>query len=139
MASLQLRSRRGSAIVETAVAMPLMLFVVFACLQFAWYVTKKVDVGNAARVAARAASLPQATSSSVIDAVSVQMNLAGFDSGEWELVLSPPDPSAAFEGDSITATIIADYDAVSLGRFGDWFAIPQDISATAVMRKEALD
>ena len=43
-ASQQLRSRRGSAIVETAVAMPLMLFVVFICLQFAWYVTKKVDV-----------------------------------------------------------------------------------------------
>jgi len=125
--------------VETAVAMPLMLFVVFACLQFAWYVTKKVDVGNAARVTARTASLPQATAGSVLDAAAVQMNLAGFAPGEWQLILSPPDPRAAIEGDSVTATIIADYEAVSLGRFGDWFSIPQDITATAVMRKEALD
>lgn len=125
--------------VETAVSLPLMLFVVFACLEFAWAVSKKIEIGNAARVAVRAASLPDATAGGVLEMTTTQMSLAGFAPDEWELVLKPADPSAAIGGDPVTARIEAQYGAVSLGRFGDWLPIPQAISASAVMRKEALD
>ena len=121
--------------VETAVSLPLMFFVVFAFLEFAWVVSKKSEVTNAARVAVRAASLPDATYGDVLEAATAQMSLAGFGDGEWVLDLQPSDPSSVAGGGSIFVELRADYGAVSLGRF-DWLPVPEEITATAAMLKE---
>jgi hypothetical protein len=135
MARLRIRRQRGSAMVETAVSLPLMFFVVFAFLEFAWVVSKKSEVTNAARVAVRTASLPGSTYADVLAAASDQMTLAGFGEGDWVMELEPLDPLSLEGGGSISVELRADYGAVSLGRF-DWLPVPDQITATAAMRKE---
>ena len=128
--------RRGSMIIEASVALPLLLIVLFGGLEFAWAFTKKVEVTNAARIGARAASLHNSTASSVQSAVAAQMQAAGFGEGAWVMELVPADPSMASPGDPVQVRITGDYGAVSLGGLTDWFPVPDTISSQAVMRKE---
>ena len=129
-------SRRGSMIIEACVALPLLLIFLFGGLEFAWAFTKKVEVSNAARVGARAASLYTSTYAQVQSAVSGQMESAGFPEGAWTLELTPTDPSMASPGDPVSLRISTDSSSVSLGGLADWFPVPDTISSQAVMRKE---
>ena len=45
-----MKARRGAVILEAAVALPLLLIILFGGLEFAWAFTKKVEITNAARV-----------------------------------------------------------------------------------------
>ena len=128
--------RRGAAIVETVVALPLLLMVLFGGLEFAWAFTKKVEVTNAARVGARAASMAGSDSSQVYSAVEDQMTAAGFPPGAWNVQIDPADPAGVVAGTPLTITVQADYQSVSLGALAAWAPVPQSISSRAVMRKE---
>ena len=123
-------------ILEASVALPLLLIVLFGGLEFAWAFTKKVEVTNAARIGARAASLYSSTYSQVQSAVAGQMTSAGFSEGQWSLQLTPSDPAMAAPGDPLTLRITADYGSVSLGGLADWIPVPETITSQAVMRKE---
>jgi hypothetical protein len=130
------RSVRGSVMVETVFTIGLMLFIVFAGLEISWAMYKKAEVSNAARVVVRAASLADATAGSVQQVAIRQMEIAGFDASEWQLELQPSDPSGVAGGDPISAEISVDYGSVSLGKFGGWIPVPDELSSIAVMLKE---
>ena len=130
------RKRRGSLVLEATLGLPLLFIIVFAGLEFAWAFSKKVEVTNAARVAARTASLAHSTSMDVYAATSSQMAAAGFGLGDWDLELDPTNPAAATPGSPVSVVIRANYSAVSLGGLSDWFPLPDQISSAAVMRKE---
>ena len=125
--------------VETAVSIPLLLFVVFIGLELAWAISKKVEVTNAARVAARVASLPDATAADVLTATSAQMSFAGFSEGDWNLVFEPGDPSTIPAGHFVRVVVQASYAPVSLSGLNEWLPLPQELHASAAMRKEGAD
>lgn len=127
---------RGSAMVETVFTISLMLFIVFAGLEISWAVYKKAEVSNAARMVARAASLADATVETVQATAERHMSIAGFSESDWQLDLEPSDPANVTGGEPIFAELRVDYGAVSLGRFGDWIPVPEEISSVAVMVKE---
>ena len=127
---------RGSAMVETVFTISLMLFIVFAGLEISWAVYKKAEVSNAARMVARAASLADATAETVQATAQRHMAVAGFADSDWQLDLEPSDPASVPGGEPIFAELRVDYGAVSLGRFGDWIPVPEEISSVAVMVKE---
>ena len=131
-----MKARRGAVILEAAVALPLLLIILFGGLEFAWAFTKKVEITNAARVGARTASLAGSDSERVQAAVADQMAAAGFPPGSWTLVMDPPDPSFAVPGGPVSVTVDAGYQTVSLGALASWVPIPERISSRAVMRKE---
>ena len=131
-----LKSRRGSVVTEATVVLPLLFLLVFACLEYSWAYSRKIEVSTAARIAARTAALAHSTLADVETATANQMASAGFGAGDWVLELEPSDPAAAEPGTPIFALIRADYDAVSLGGAGSLFPLPEEVTAAAAMRKE---
>lgn len=125
--------------VETAVSIPLLLFVVLVGLELAWAVSKKVEVTTAARIAARVASLPDATTGDVLAATSEQMAFAGFSDGDWSLEFESGAPGSAEPGQIVRVHIAAQYGPVSLAGLNNWLPLPQELHARAVMRKEGAE
>jgi hypothetical protein len=122
--------------IEVGVALPLILIMTFGALEYAWAFMKKAEISAAARAGARAASLEDSTLATVQQMVSQQMTTSGFPAGSWNLSIDPSDPSAAFPGDSISVSIVANYSAVSLGGLANWLPLPDIVNGHAVMRKE---
>ncbi len=133
--SLNGSSRRGQAVLEVIICLPLILLLTFGGIEFTWAIRKSSEVTTAARVAARAGSLLGGRYEDVYEAASDQMTAAGFEEGTWTLELEPPNPDAP-GGTPISVVIRGDYSAVSLGGLGGFLPIPETISGAAVMRKE---
>ena len=130
------RKRRGSMMAELAVCIPVLILVVFAGFELAYFVSRKADLNNAARVAARTASMADTSYNDVIDAVRQQMAITNIADSAWTLELSPSDPDAALPGTPVSATIRADYSELGLGLLGSWVSMPTELESSAVMRKE---
>jgi hypothetical protein len=118
------------------IGLPVLLVVLFAGLEFSWAFDKKAGVTEAARAAARAASLAGSTRADVEVVVGEHLEKIGFPANTWTLEMVPADPEFVEPGTPISVHIIADYSAVSLGGLGDWFLLPENLNAAAVMRKE---
>jgi hypothetical protein len=125
--------------VETVFTISLLVFIVFAGLEISWAMYKKAEISNAARLVVRAASLADATAESVQAIATRQMSIAGFSESQWQLDLEPGDPSAVAGGDPILAELTVDYSSVSLGKFGGWIPVPDELSSVAVMLKEGVN
>jgi hypothetical protein len=108
-------------------------------LEISWAMYKKAEISNAARLVVRAASLADATAESVQAIATRQMSIAGFSESQWQLDLEPGDPSAVAGGDPILAELTVDYSSVSLGKFGGWIPVPDELSSVAVMLKEGVN
>ena len=128
------RTRRGTASVELAVVLPLLV----ALLAGIWEVGRLVQVQqvltNAAREGCRTAVLEGSTTTDVNNTVSNYLTGSGI-SGAPNPTVSP-DPSTATVGTSITVTVSVPFNNVS------WLPVPlfmggRTLSATVIMRKES--
>lgn len=128
--------QRGSAMVEVVIAIPFLFLLVFICLELSWAYSRKAEVTSAARTAARTAALANVTYADVEATTARQMEAAGFSGNTWVLELDPSDPAAVEPGSAISATIRADYRAIALGGAGSLFPLPNELTASATMRKE---
>lgn len=119
---------RGSASVEFALVLPLLLVLVLAVLQVGIYVTNQLVVEGAARSGARqaAVSLDDAT---VTDAVTGAA--AGLDPAALEVTIARGDGA----GSPVTVTVV--YRAAAIVPAVGWlFPSTVELTATATMREE---
>ena len=126
-------ARRGAAVVEFAVVVPILIVLVFGMIEFGRLMMVEQILTNAARVGAREGSLPGTGTSDVTTAVNNYMTNSGL-SGQTTTV--SPDPSTANPGDAITVTVSIPFNNVS------WLPVPmwlggKTLSASVVMAKES--
>jgi Flp pilus assembly protein TadG len=123
------RNRVGSAIVEMAIVLALLLNLGFGMVEFGRYYYVKNLMLNAAREGARAGAVPGATNSSVTAAVNNAMSCYNFwggggyippvPSGSWSTAVSDStgnnnvanDP----QGSTITVTVTATWGTIGAG------------------------
>jgi Flp pilus assembly protein TadG len=128
------RSASGSESVESVVALPVMLLVIFGGFEYGWAVLKTVQIEHAARVGARVASLSGASSQQISDAV--QTALQGSGVVDATVTLDPLDPSAASAGTVIEVRVEAPYASNRLLGLSQMMPLPTTLSGSASMIRE---
>ena len=126
------RLRRGAAIVEFAVCLPVIFIIVFGAIEAASLLFLRQALIQSAYEGAKVAIKANAENSDVFaaaEAVAAGRNLTGMT-----INLEPSDVSTADAGDIIRVTISAPGDSNSLIQFGPFKN--QTVSARAVMVKE---
>lgn len=98
------RSRNGTATVEFAVVLPVIVFILLAFLEIASSVNLKSALQNASREGARHAIVPSATSASVTEACLASLNANGVKGAEISV---SPDLKSAKSGSLIQVTVSA--------------------------------
>lgn len=131
------RLLRGTETIEVAIALPLVIIVIFSGLEYGWAVLRSVQLDFAARAGAREASLSGATAADVQARVNAALQQIGIDSGT--VVLTPSDPSAVPAGTPIKVEVEVDYADVGLIRLGALMPLPQTIKGHASMVREPED
>jgi len=128
--------RKGSALVEFAVLVPVFLVVVLGIIEYGQFLYTQQAVTLAAREACRIIVLPGTTKEQAIGRAYNVLNEAGINS--FSITFDPDPPTSAANGDPITVTVAVDFDQIS------WFGAPMyltgaEVRATAVMRREWID
>jgi len=124
--------RRGAAIVEFAVVLPLLLVLLFGIIDFGWVFMVRQTLTNAAREGCRVAVLKTATADDVLDRVREVMSSTGYAEGtDWTVEAS----EIAAEVQWVRVSI--GIDKVSLTG-GFILQGGYDLMATSSMRKEGV-
>jgi Flp pilus assembly protein TadG len=126
--------RRGAAIAEFAVVVPVLILLFFGLLEFGRMMMVEQILTNAAREGCRKAVLPGTTSDDVTTVVNNYLSNSGISGANTPTVTPAPDSANA--GDAITVTVSINFNNVS------WLPVPQwlgnkTISASVVMAKES--
>lgn len=129
-----LRNRRGSESVEVAVALPLMVIVLFVGLECGWLVLRSVQLDHAARVGAREAALHRATAAAVQSRVTTALNGTGITNASVQI--DPADPEQVEPGQPITVRVTVDYSDVKLLGLGRLMPLPTTLQGRASMVRE---
>jgi len=89
---IQNARRRGQAVVEFALVLPLLLLLVFGAIEFGRVLLRLHLLTTAAREAARVGSLPNNVEADVQDKVDDVLEAAGMESGSWSVETAVSDP-----------------------------------------------
>ena len=136
MARLEMReSRRGTATLEMALVLPLLLLLTFALIEYGWLFLRAQEITNGARQGARIAVRPDATNADVQASITAAMETAGI--AGYLVTFSPENvhDENLYPGDSVTVIITVPYDSVRLMGL-PWIPVPQDLRASVSMAKE---
>ena len=109
--------RGGSAILETAVVLPVLLMLSLGMAQYGYYFYLKNTFQGAAQAGARAAIPATATNASVTGAGGVVTNMltaAGIPAASYTVTLSPSDISTASAGTQVRVTISASWGTIGV-------------------------
>ena len=135
------KKRRGAAVVEFAVVLPVFFLLVFGMIEFGRMVMVQQVLTNASREAARIGVLDGTTSEEVKTSVVNYLTSASipFDPATPgnSVTVTPSPPSSAGFGEPVTVTITLPFSQVS------WLPSPMylgatTLSATTVMRRESV-
>ena len=133
------KTRRGGAVLETAVVMGLLIMLSFGTAEYGYFFFVKNILAGAARNGARAAIPATATNSTVTSAITNAMTAAHIPSNQYTVSLSPADVSTASAGTAITVTLNCSWGTVGVTplpvAMGGIPATKQ-VSASCVMFKE---
>jgi len=129
------RHRRGAAMVEFAVVVPVFLLLVFGMIEYGRMVMVQQILTNAAREGARVGVLDGSTQTKVNTAVSNYLTAAGISNSTT--TVSPNPPSSAAATAPVTVTVSVNFNDVS------WLPSPfylggKTISYSAPMRRETM-
>jgi Flp pilus assembly protein TadG len=132
----KLRARAGgTAIVEAAVVLPLLLLLVFGALEYGWMFVVDGDIVNAARQGARAAITPSATLNTVTTQINTALQNAGLKPSDFNTpTITPSNWSTAASGTVVNVTVGIPYSKVSLTHFP--LPVPTILQVTVAMAKE---
>lgn len=86
--SNRMRRRRGNAVLDMALVLPILLGLAFGVVEYGYYFYVKNNVQAAAREGARAAVVPSATYQNVLDAVSNVMTASGLNNTGYSVTLT---------------------------------------------------
>jgi Flp pilus assembly protein TadG len=127
--------RRGSAVLEAALVLPIILSLSFGGVEFGYYMFVKNTFQGAAREGARAAINAGATNTDVTTAVAGVMTAAGFNSSQYMITTNPATVSSATTGTAVTVSISAQWGTIGVRPLG---VIPstKNVTGSTVMRKE---
>jgi Flp pilus assembly protein TadG len=127
--------RRGAALVESAIVMPLVILMVFGVIEYGWMFLKSQQISNACRTGARAGARYGATAGTVTSAVSTSMTNDGFTSGQYSVTLTPSDPTSLSPGQSLTVQITVPYSNIAAINIA-LIPTPTNLRASVVMARE---
>lgn len=127
-------SRRGVETIELMLALPVLLLVIFAGFEYGWVILRSIQLDHAARLGARQSALSGATADSIEDSIRASLNGVGIPGAE--ITLTPPDPSSAAAGTSITVEVQVDYSNVQLLGLSSFMPLPQTLRGRASMVRE---
>ena len=129
------RKRKGLALMETALIMPVLLTMTFALLEYGWMFTKSSQIQNASRHGARLSITPDSTTGQVQAGVLNMMQAAGFSPSDYALTLTPSNVSTLNPGESVSVRIDVTYSNITLTNF-PLVPVPDSLSYQVSMVKE---
>jgi len=134
------QSRRGIALIETAIVLPLLLTIVFGVIEYGWIFTKSGQVINIARHGVRIGVRPDATDAHVADACVAMLTAGGMQNTAYTVQILDSAGVAttvgALEpGQSLTVTVTVPYASLALVGF-PLVPVPEELSAAVTMVKE---
>ena len=126
-------SRRGSAVVEFAVVVPVFLLFAFGIIEYGRMVMVQQILTNSAREGARVGVLDNSTQTDVDTAVNQYLAAGGIKGAA--ITVTPNPPSAATAGNPVSVQVSVGFNQVS------WLPSPmylggKTLSYTATMRRE---
>jgi Flp pilus assembly protein TadG len=127
------KRRWGGAVLETAVALPLLAVMSFGLIEYGHFFYMRHVLQGAAREGARAA-IPAGVDDPDA-AVSDAMTAAGLGSANYIVTTDPADISSASKGTLITVTVECNWGDVGL-RPMKMISSGTKVTGAAVMRKE---
>lgn len=95
--------RRGLALLETAIVILVVLWIVFGVLEYGWMLMKAQEINGAVRHGARTGAVLDASHQDVVDAVSAAMANVGLGDGNLYTLATEPvnlddlEPGGEFE------------------------------------------
>lgn len=127
--------RRGQALVELAIALPILLLLVLGVVEFARAWNIKQAITDAAREGARIAAVfnETTTQAQVEDAVEQSISHAGFDPSV-AVIDSPADPTALNTGDWVVVRIEYPYTFSVIRGLMNWVGGEAQITLRAASR-----
>jgi Flp pilus assembly protein TadG len=132
------RNRRGAAVVEFAVVAPVFFLLIFGMIEFGRAIMVQQILTNAAREGARFAVLDSTTPTHdlVVSKVTTYLQGSGITGGS--VTITPTEPTSATYGQPVTVSVRVAFSNVS------WLPSPffltgsQNLTASAVMRRETV-
>jgi Flp pilus assembly protein TadG len=128
------RPRSGAALVEFALILPVLLYMVFGLIEYGWLILKQQQLNNAAREAVRLAVLPSATDTAINAKVTTLMTAAGMGSTGYTTL--PTTWAGIASGSDVYVTVSVTYSTVALTGSANIIPKPTTIAATVHMTKE---
>ena len=123
---------RGAALVELAIAMPVLLLLTLGLIEYGWVFLRVSQVNQAARHGVRTAVRPDATHENVLASVKDMMTDAGLkDSG----YIVTHTELAVTVGAPVTVHIKVNYSQLSLTGTG-FVPLPSELQGRGLMAKE---
>ena len=127
--------RRGNAVLEAALVVPILLYLAFGTVEFGYFFYVKNNVQGAAREGVRASIPPGATNTDVTSAISSQMTAAGLQSSGYTVTTTPSNISGLAPGTTVTVNVQCTWGTVGL-RPLQLISAAKLVKGQAVMRKE---
>ena len=128
-------ARGGIATLELALALILLIPLLFGLLEYGWLFLKSQEIASAARDGARVAATEGATNPLVQARVAQIMAQAGLAGSGYTLATVPADVSQAPAGSSVQVTVTVPYDSVSLTKL-EFLPRPAALDGSTSMVKE---
>ena len=132
--------RRGAALVELAIVMPILCLLTLGLMEYGWVFMKISQINQAARHGVRIAVRPNSTTEEINSAVASLMTQAGIKAADYTLtygtnvagnngIIDPP------VGDPIKLRISVNYDKLTLTGTG-LVPLPSTLQGYGAMAKE---
>ena len=128
------RTRRGAAILEVAIALPLLLIVTTGIIEYGWPFKKLSHATNAARAGARVGARADGTLAQVNTTIQNAMALGNMQLNTHYTTPGLSNPALLTPGASYTVTVRINYAAVGLHM--PLIPVPANIDAKMVMARE---
>ena len=126
--------RRGAESVEVAVALPLVILVIFTGFEYGWLVLRSMQLDHVARIGARHAVLSNATAQSVQDRVQTALSEIGI--ADATVTITPTEPADAEPGTPVAIEVQVPYASVRLLGLGRLMPLPSSLAGRASMVRE---
>jgi Flp pilus assembly protein TadG len=128
------RSDRGAESIEVALALPIVLIVLFTGLEYGWLMLRTVQLDHAARIGAREAALSGSLALDVEGRVDAALRRSGIAGAA--ITVTPSDLTSLPPGTEVRVDIEVDYANVGLVGLGSFMPLPESLKASSSMVRE---
>jgi len=129
------QEQRGTALVELAVVLTLLVLLTFAVMEYGWMFFKMQQIINTARAGARHGVLPDSTNAEVEQIVQSMMTGWGMGASGYTVTTSSADITLLEPGQMVTVTVDVPYENIELLGMS-LFPVPASLRGSATMAKE---